>query len=68
MSEDLKVQIFAYVICAFVSFVFVIITMSEYGRRHVQLPWYRLILVSVCLYIVCITVLIVGVRKLFLGL
>lgn len=68
MSEELKVQIFAYVICAFISLVFVIITMSEYGRNHVQLPWYRLLLVSICLYVVCITVLIVGVRKIFLGL
>ncbi len=67
MSENLKIQIFAYIICAFISFVFVIITMSEYGGRHVQLPWYRLLLVAICLYVICITVLIVGVRKLFLG-
>lgn len=64
MSTDLKVHIFAYAICAFISFVFVIITISEYGRQHVQFPWYQKILLGICLYIPCISVLIVGVRKL----
>ena len=68
MSTDLKVQIFAYVICAFISLVFTIITVSDYGRKHVQLPWYRLILVSVCLYVVTIVVLIAFTKKIILKL
>ena len=63
MSDEINVHIFAYTICAFISLIFVIITVSDYGRKHLQLPWYRLLLVSICLYIICITVLIVGVRK-----
>lgn len=56
LDDDTVYKLFGYGICIIASFIFTIIVISDYGTKHVQMPWYKVILLFICIFLLSVLV------------